>query len=480
MLRRLSILAGVAGAAVLAACADDPLSVRNPNAPTVDALLNSPAGAQTLASKFFQFAFSGQYGSSDAIWPQTLVMSGESEGTVANFGMAARGAFPRAPIDNQIGNAVQAGNLRDFSFLTRAARQSAFVINALNQFTSSYDAGTAARNRSFAYFTLGYSLGHMALVYDSVIVVTPQTPDTTVIPPFSSAAQAMTVALAMLDTAQQIGSASTATTAVPASWMSTAADVTMPNFVRLVRSMKARLRANLPRTPEEAAAVNWSAVAEDAQAGITADFIVQLNQGTGWNAFFLNQALVGATWHQMPYWVIGMADTTGAYATWLAAPNANKAPFLIRTPDRRFPRGDSRAEQATNVPPANPPADNSVYFRNRLPGSDAPGGPSGGSFYDHFRFFGYRTNNLQGNWPLMTRAESDLLAAEALMRTNRLAEALPLIDRYRTKANVALPALVGAVTTANDPVPGGNACVPASRCAPATRSRSGVPTRSRR
>jgi hypothetical protein len=456
MLRRIATLAGLAGAVALTACSDDPLSVTNRNAPTVNALLSTPVGAQTLASRFFQFAFQGQYGSSDAIWPQTMVMAGESEGAVANFGMLTRGGFPRSAIDNQVNNGVQLGNVRDFSFLTRAARQSGFVIGALNQFASSYDPGTAARNRAFAYFTLGYSLGHMALIYDSVVVSTAQTPADS-LPGFTASPQAMTVALAMLDTAQQIGSDPAATVPVPQQWMATPSDVPMATFVRLVRSMKARFRANMPRTPGEVAAVDWAAVEADARNGIQANFIINLNQGTNWTALFLNQSQVSATWHQMPYWVIGMADTTGAYATWVGQAVGGKTPFLIRTPDRRFPRGGTRDEQIAFANPDVPPSDTVLYFRNRRAGQDVAGGPSGGSFYDNFRFRAYFANNLQAPWPLMTRAENDMLQAEALMRVNRVADAIPLINRYRTRAE--LPA-IPATTALTSLVPGGNACVP--------------------
>lgn len=457
MFRRFLVLATAGAAAALAACQSDPLSVTNKNAPVVTDLLNSPSGAQTLTSRFFQFAYSGQYGSSDAIWPQTQVLSGENEGTVANFGLLTRGGFPRSAIDNTPNNPIQAGNVRDFSFLTRTSRQASLVINALNQFASSYDAGTAARNRSFAYFTLGYSLGHIALIYDSAAVITPATSIDT-LPKFSAASDVMKVALAMLDTAQQIAAAPTATVAIPTTWMSTSSDVTMPRFVQLIRSYKARLRANLPRTPDGVATVDWAQVALDAQNGLNSDFVIQLNQGTNWVAAFLNQALVSAAYQQMPYWAIGMADTTGAYASWVAAANSSKTPFLIRTPDRRFPQGATRTAQNTFVSTTAPPSDTVLYFRNRLPGSDAPGGPTGGSFYDHYRFLGYRTNNLQGPWPLFTRAENDMLAAEGLIRTGNLTAALPLIDRYRTRAG--LPRLVGAVTSLDDVVPGGSACVP--------------------
>jgi len=43
------------------------------------------------------------------------------------------------------------------------------------------------------------------------------------------------------------------------------------------------------------------------------------------------------TWSQMTPFILGMADTTGAYDTWLQLAITARTPFLLRTPDRRFP-----------------------------------------------------------------------------------------------------------------------------------------------
>src|SRR5581483_4474056 len=55
--------------------------------------------------------------------------------------------------------------------------------------------------------------------------------------------------------------------------------------------------------------------------------------------------------------------------------------------------------------------------------------------------------------------ELDLLAAEGYIRQGQIAQAAALIDKTRTTRG-GLPALSGAVTSINDPVPGGQGCVP--------------------
>lgn len=460
-MRRRFLLLTALLAGPLAGCASDPLSVQNPNNPNADALLATPSGIETIVSKLVQQMFNGQYGSSDAIWPQTTVMGFESEATVANFGMNVRAAIPRLPIDNVQGNATQAGNVRDFSSLTRNSVLAARAINALKGAESSFPASDYARNRAFAFFALGYGLGHLSLIYDSVAVVTPTSVATAGdLPPFSAPTVANATALQMLDSAIAIAGSAAATAGsgwnMPALWL--AAPSTGPSrdqFVAMVRSFRARIRANVARTPAERAAVNWQAVSDDATRGIQADLVVALGPGKGWTNAWPTQAAVSGGWHQMPYFVLGMADTSGAYAAWLGQPFGSKQPFLIRTPDARFPRGDTRAAQQSFQDPIRPAT--GVYFRNRPSGEDTPGAPSGLSFYDNFRFYGIRQNNGTDNWIWFTKVENDMLAAEAAIRLGRFSEAATLIDRSRVRNG--LPSVAG-LAALGQPVPGGSACVP--------------------
>jgi hypothetical protein len=460
-MRRRFLLLTALVAGPLAGCASDPLSVQNQNNPNADALLSSPGGTETIVSKLVQQMFNGNYGSSDAIWPQTTVMGLESEATVANFGLNSRGAIPRLPIDNVQGNAVQLGNNRDYSFLTRNAVLAARSVNALKAFESSFPASGYARNRAFAFFALGYGLGHLSLIYDSVAVATPASVaagDT--IPGFSSAVVANRTAIAMLDSAVAIAGSAAATSGsgwnIPAIWLaSPSSGPSRDEFVRMVRSFRARIRTQVARSSAERLATNWQAVYDDATNGLQADLVVALGPGKGWTNAWVSQAAVSGGWHQMPYWITGMADTSGAYSTWLGLALGQKQPFLIVTPDRRFPRGETRAAQQAFQDPVRPST--GVYFRNRPSGEDTPGAPSGLSWYDHFRFYDIRQNAGTGNWVWFSRAENDMLGAEAAIRLGRLADAATLIDRSRVRNG--LPSVAG-LTALGQEVPGGQACVP--------------------
>jgi hypothetical protein len=155
-----------------------------------------------------------------------------------------------------------------------------------------------------------------------------------------------------------------------------------------------------------------------------------------------------------------MADTSRAYDAWLATPLDSRAPFLIKTPDRRFPAGETRAEQQAKVSATSPviAPDTIIYIRNRPGGQDTPAEAWGTSYYDFVRFWRIRNRDASGGpFPIMTVAEIDMLAAEAHLRAGSFAAAATLIDKYRLQNG--LPSVAG-VGNGVDPVPGGSACVP--------------------
>mgnify|MGYP006137335735 CR=1 FL=1 len=152
-----------------------------------------------------------------------------------------------------------------------------------------------------------------------------------------------------------------------------------------------------PRTPAERGAVNWGEVVSDAANGITDDFVLDLVANEGWGHGWLNQAMVFTGWHGMTPYIIGMADTSSGYQSWLSVPRGSRAAFLIHTPDDRFPKGATRAAQIADSPAASAVLP-STYFRVRVAGEDTPGEPWGSSPYDFIRFRSYRTNGGGGPW----------------------------------------------------------------------------------
>jgi hypothetical protein len=287
-------------------------------------------------------------------------------------------------------------------------------------------------------------------------------------------AEAMVTALAQLDSALAVANSPSGLAnfeSMDDSWIRRPGDAPLSreDFVRLVRSTKARLRAGVARTPAEraqgtlaagaegSALVDWNLVLDDAANGITSDFTLDLNATLGWGVPWLNQLAVYSGWHMMPPPIIGMADTSGNYRTWLAQPIAGKLQFLIHTPDTRFPKGATRAAQIA-ASPSSADVLPDIYFRNRPEGDDTPGAEWANSPYDLTRFRNYRTASSSGPWHWMTKAEIDMLRAEALIRLNRAAEAMVLVNASRTANGLA--AFTDPTGTAPPQGAGALTCVP--------------------
>jgi hypothetical protein len=452
-------------AVFLAGCKD--LTVPNENQPDVARVFGSPRDVETIISKLFQQMYNGQLGNPDDIFTQTITMSFESSSQLGNFGMGTRGAIPRSPIDNSIGNNVSVGNFRDFDFLSRNARGAANAISALDQFTAAgVSIGSPARDakaKSFAYFTLGYALGYLAIFYDSAAILTPAVPISE-IPPLSKASDVMAVALGSLDSALAIAGSPAATSGtngfpIPIDWLSQTTPTSQADFIRLVRSYKAKFRAGIARNPTERAAADWPAIIADATNGITADFIIQTNATTGWSGAVVNQLAQTSGWSQMTPFILGMADTAGSYDAWLQQALLSRTPFLLRTPDKRFPAGVDRPAQTavTGTGRGGTPVGTVLYFRNRPPGEDTNAEPWGTWWYDNWRSWAIRANGQNGPYVQYPLVANDMLAAEGYIRAGNFAAAIPLINKSRVRAGLAPLTVINALT---DQVPGGTGCVP--------------------
>ena len=470
-MRTKKLLLGVVAlaAAGLVGCADN-LQVVNTNNPDLDRIYRQPTDIEGVALTLYRTYFQSTQGAGEGLSAQSKAMSMESYGQVANFGMNLRGLIPRVPIDNQRGNQVAEGNNANWSTLSRLSRTASVVVQAVDIMLAAGgtmgDDGRNLRARSFAFFVNGLAIGTLALSYDSVHVVTPKTAQST-IPDLSAYPVAMDSALRMLDSAIAIMNAAVVaggTTSIDAVWMSSPTGVVTPaNFIRLIRSYQAKLRAGVARTPAERLAVNWTQVLADAQNGLTADHSVVLSSAAGgWSSSLdANTFMTSSSWHQVSLLYIGMADTSGAYQ---ALVNAGGGPgtgytskigmnVLVLTRDTRWPSGTTRAIQVTNSPHPLPAG---RYISNRNPGGDQPdnSNPIGTSQYDHHRWWFIDAAADNGTMVFMPKAEVDLLAAEAHIRLGTPSSAVPLINITRLASG--LPAIVDHTI----PVPGGTGCTP--------------------
>lgn len=471
-----TVIRSVAALALVGLGACD-LKVQNPNQPETERVLASSTDVESLLGTYYRRWHSGMYGSTANVALMMGVQSFENYSSLSNNCLGQRVGIPRAANDNAIGNPCGPEQVRVYNYMSEVNRVSSSILATLDK--SGFTLGSTAqdnRARSFAQFLRGMSLGYMAMVHDSAAITDPTTgaEEAGELKGYPEVAAAAMDAFDKSITAANAGGAGSGGFPLPASWIPSSTSFTAPEFVRLVRSYRARIRANMARTPAERAAVNWDLVIADAQAGITADHDNITNTINGPFDTPRAQLYSYTTWHQMTPFVIGMADNSGSYAAWIAkslAERGSDGAFFMTTPDLRFPQGATRAAQQADFPITQCNGASTVckrYFVNRATGSDNFSGNGWGwSNYDHARFFSWRTSGdatgQNGKLVFMTKTEIDLLQAEGQYHKNNLAAVLTLVNASRVRSG--LPALTAADKTTQ--VPGGADCVPKVPVGPA-------------
>lgn len=462
---------------VLAACANkEMLNVPNLNNPDVARTYSTPAGVESVISSTFRQLWGAMVMCTGCIQTQAHNFSLENYSELNNFSMNIRSIIPRGPLGNERNGAGTGDNYVAFRDLSKATRSAANGIQAVDRLVAASTAvpknglGSAAQDArayAFGYMSLGWALGGLAMAYDSAAIVTPATKSDEV-PRLSGYKDVATAALKMLDSSIAWATSPGATNGsngfpLPSNWINGNA-LSAAQFVALARSQKARIRAGIARTPADRAAVDWNSVIADAQAGVTSDFIITMSVSAGWSGntpYDLGQ-MYAQGWHALPALTWGMADTSGAYANFIATPLATRdGNFLIRTPDTRFPQGATRAAQQADTPTPLPAP---RYIKNRPTGDDVPQAGYGSSNYDYRRWAPVSQNSGNGTWVQLPKTELDMLVAEGKIRSGDFAGAAALIDAARAKHG--LPS-IGTITTASQKIAGGNACVPKVPQAPA-------------
>jgi hypothetical protein len=462
----------------LGAC-EDSLIVSNPNSGETQRVLGTPDDAEKLLGSYYKRWYAGLYGNTGANPPTTFegmanIMSMQNYSSLNNECQNSRYPFSGATNANTPGNNCAGDQANPYFVLGEVNRVAAnFLTNIADGSLVLGSPARENRDKAFAEFLRGVSLGYIALFYDSAAVVSQgQKGDD----PGKLIAHlaVMDSAYAALQRAIDL-STTTATGTngfpLPADWIPSPTSFTAAEFVKLIRSYRALLRANIARNPTERAAANWDLIIADAQNGISADHYNTTSTtngpGGGWRRIYDG----GSTWHQMPAFIIGMGDVSGNYEAWLkqglADRGAGNVGFFMVSPDLRFPQGTTRAAQQADFKVQDCEVAGVLsckrYFTNRPNGSDQYTGVSWGwSNYDFNRFHGWVTKGDAGsprNGTLLVFPKTvvDMLQAEGLIRKGQFAQAAALINVTRVKNG--LPAITAFDGTS--PVPGGTAnCVP--------------------
>lgn len=449
----------VAGSLLLfgaAACAD--LEVTNPNNPGREVALTSAGDVESLIQGSFGQWLLGEQWDGDPTATPAFALSTQAfqwTSTAANFGILTYSRLPRSEIRNTVTHREYPvvdyswnQNYRALSAVSTGLR----AIAANEDWADELGDDGVLRAKIFGKFMQGLSHASIAVLYDKGFII-----DETVAVLDESGAPAelgepktytevMNAALGYFDAAIAMASSPAAgEITIPADWMFSGmeGDTDMESLVQIAHSLKARYRASVARNPTERAAVNWAQVMADAQAGVTADWLHNQDQALTDLGVFLLAYPTLSTWGQMPLFIIGMADQSGAYQNWLSKPLGARYPtdpypsgprVLIRSPDKRFPQGNNEADQLKNqgtctstTCPALP------YFRYSA--ATQHNRPERGEW----RWSWYRpTGVLQPSayytvHPWIKADEMRLLIAEGRFRTGDLAGAATIINDTREK-----------------------------------------------
>jgi hypothetical protein len=214
--------------------------------------------------------------------------------------------------------------------------------------------------------------------------------------------------------------------------------------------MIARLLVYGPRTPAERQAVDWQKVLDVTAKGLSYDFGPILANGVITSTFHSRIQRTTSTQQRADYRLVGPADVSGAYQTWLATPNTQRVRFNITTPDRRIT--------------GNTPTSSGAYFRYRSDntGFDQAIGAGYFSAYQWYRKAGSATT---GQLTLISADENRLLRAEAFLRTGNTTEAANLINVSRTRQQ-----RIGSTNHLGLPAVTANGVEPSPTCVPRTRT----------
>jgi len=426
--KRLSgLAAGVMLAVVSGGCSTD-LDVTNPNNPDIERALATPEDVQNIAIS----TMNSWYLTSTYIEPYLMlgVTADALSANFGNFGMRFNNVEPRIPYGNNSAGGDREVTNRPWedNYSTLGAAND--VIRAIR---SGIDLSTPAATRAYenlAMFTRAASLTNLALLFDRAFVVNEE------FSPSADPAPELQAFQAVADTAAKWWDELIAAQAGQ-SFNYTAATFPMvgglssTRLTRMANTMAALLLAYTPRRAADVAGVNWAKVKSLAEKGIgtgTAgapfDVVVEGDGGTNW-------------WSYLNYY--------GNEQSWVRVD--------LRLINRMDP-GQPSKYAGTIVPRGTSP--DARYVSDYTHHNNVIGDPGRGiymqSYWWHHRYVAhsrFSPTAAKTPVPYLLAAESDLVLAEAIIRTNGdLAQAASLINTSRVGRG-GLPAAVagdGAAT----------------------------------
>jgi hypothetical protein len=442
-------------ALVLGTLACDDLDVVNPNNPSRQTVITSSQDVLALISNGMLQWFNRSGSTSPGV--ALSVMADEFTTGFADFGGQDLSKEPREAVNNSPSFANGPPHHVTFTdyYANIAALNQALQAMKAGNLTLRNSAGVDVTTEAHAYakFMQGLNHGYAALMMDKSYVFS-ETVDTDtlrftggnegvqkLIRPYT---EVMDTALAELNAALQLANSKTFSypSSVPNQWF-LGVPVNNTELARMIHTFIARFMVYNARTPAQRQAVNWNAVIQHIDQGITKDLVVMGTVGVVESSFKNRAArlrtVTPGDFMRVDYRVVGPADQGPGYMAWSAQPFATRTPFrMTNVQDRRI---DGLATKpATCVAGTGAVTSCGLYMGYHNATIFAVDRGLGQRSFYWFHRYGGGTSYQSGPIPIINLAEMDLLKAEGLIRLNRAAEAVTLINKYRV-TNGQLPAV---------------------------------------
>jgi hypothetical protein len=397
-------LAVLLAAVAMSACNSD-LKITDLNAPDTQRAVSNAGDVQTLIGGGIRL----WYNNSNSVDPGLGlgVMADAMTSSFGNFGMRFNSNEPRIAYNNTSsnGDAVVANDPWRFNYATLG--QANDGLNALARGVKIMDGSTDISDEyeAIGRFLQGATMSNLALIFDKAFIIDETTP----IPApatFSPYPDVETAALAKFDQAIALSQGKTWT--IPAQYF-TDINMTAANFSQLNNTMAAQLLAYTPRTQAETDAVDWGRVRAYAVKGIDHDFS-PIGDANNWGTdygFYANTP----SWTRVDMRIIHEMDPSSPSEF----PDCNTPP--------RATSADARLASDLIFEPTIPfaPARGCYHFSSWAFGREAAYGRDANASTQEI-----------GPYPMILKAENDLLIAEADVRLgSNLDEAATLINNTR-------------------------------------------------
>lgn len=398
---------------------------RDPNRPTRSEVYGSGEDLRSNAGNLFNTWYTGTHSFSSVY----MMLATASDNVTCSWGNQAMRDMswePRNAWNNAPNYTYQAITKYLFDKMYATIVPASDILYALNNGVE-VGVGGADNNlvKAVCRFNQGISYGALAMFFDKAFIVdeVKSIPGATVDSSVSYEAVAE-AALGYLDEAIAL-SASSFT--VPAAWLGTTTDYSNVEFAKLCNSFAARIMSYMPRNKTEHAAVNWAKVKTYADAGLTSDFLINMDGYVKWYAEAADY-LCYPGWGKVDMYVVHLLDDTQP-AHW-----TDNSSFP--TPPESTDPDDARMETDFEYSSLN-------WFQ-------ATRG------YYHFSNYRYKRYDDQfalgvGPIPEFMKAENDILKAEARAYTSDLSGAATIINAGTrvTRGNMdAVPAVLADIEKA--------------------------------